>query len=191
MPVAKLVQDAGRCGGCGVVLAPITGPVHPYFDATPACWAMYTEQVLPLDYENPERMRHRQLAVDAYAAQHPGSPLPSGDRDRRAVQSVAIHLMTLCLFLEHGVDPEWGSKLHASMTQRPVFHELVPPDSTTQWLTVRDIVEAGGTPDAILNWARSVWKAWTPWHAEVHRWLDHAGMLPTREHWSRPPRPND
>ena len=33
----------------------------------------------------------------------------AGPDDRRAVQSVGIHLMTLALFLEHGVDPARGS----------------------------------------------------------------------------------
>jgi len=56
-------------------------------------------------------MAFHQLIVDAYAVQHPGGG------DRRAVQSVGIHLMTLAMFIEDGVDQgsapvsigEWSS----------------------------------------------------------------------------------
>jgi hypothetical protein len=57
---------------------------------SPACWARYGE-LLSVQYSDPERMAFHQLIVDTYAVQH-----PDGD-DPRAIQSVGIHLMTLCL----------------------------------------------------------------------------------------------
>jgi hypothetical protein len=45
-------------------------------------------------------MTFHQVIVDAYAAQHPGDgALP------QQVQSVGLHLMTLCLFLEMPTTP--------------------------------------------------------------------------------------
>jgi len=51
---------------------------------------------------------HR-LSVDCHAAQHPGKPSP------QAIQSVGVHLVALCLTLEHGMTVE---------QVRPVMGEL-------------------------------------------------------------------
>src|SRR5579871_2903462 len=96
------------CPGCEVELPAISGPVHPYMPSSPACWAAYGE-LLAAQYSDPARARFHQVVVDTYAVQH-----PDGD-DPRAVQSVAVHLMTLYLFLECGVDPAHGPRLHRSM----------------------------------------------------------------------------
>ena len=82
-----------------------------------SCWQRYGE-LLAAQYSDLERMVFHRLVVDTYAVQHPG-----GD-DPRAVRSVGIHLMRLCLFLERGVDPALGTKLHRRMVDRPVFHRL-------------------------------------------------------------------
>ena len=89
-----------------------SGPAHPYMLGSAACWRGYGE-LLAAQYSDPGRMRFHQVVVDAFAAQHPG-----GD-DPRAVQSVAIHLMTLALFLERDVDPALGTRLHGQMVSRP------------------------------------------------------------------------
>ena len=39
-----------------------------------------------------------QLTVNAYAVQHPGAP------SRRSIQSVAVHLVSLCGVVERGFD---------------------------------------------------------------------------------------
>ncbi|MGH3545502.1 MAG: DUF5946 family protein [Mycobacteriales bacterium] len=98
---------------------------------SPSCWASYGD-LLSVQYSDPERMAFHQLVVDAYAVQH-----PDGD-DPRAIQSVGIHLMTLCLFLEHGTHPSLGTRLHRRMVDRPVFHKLEPPPSRGR-LTVLDV----------------------------------------------------
>jgi hypothetical protein len=89
---------------------------------SPACWVRYGD-LLAAQYSNPERMAFHQLVVDTYAVQH-----PDGD-DPRAIRSVGIHLMTLCLCLERGTDPSLGTRLHRRMVDRPVFHQLEPPPS--------------------------------------------------------------
>lgn len=56
--------------------------------------------------------RVHQTIVDAYAAQH------AGGTSRREIQTVALCLMTLCLFCEDDVDPADGPKLHKQMDRR-------------------------------------------------------------------------
>jgi hypothetical protein len=107
--------------------------------------------------------------------QHPGT-----GGDPRAIRSVGIHLMTLCLFLEHGADPALGPRLHRRMVERPVFHELAPPRRRGD-LTCADI-PVSGTPDqvrtAALAWARTAWTAWSDHHETVREWLTTAQLIP-------------
>ncbi len=117
-------------------------------------------------------MDYHQLVVDAYAVQHPGGALP------QQVQSVGIHLMTLGLFIEDGIDPALGTRLHREMVARPVFHYLPPPSSRGE-LTYAD-VPLGGPVDAarsaVYAWAGSVWSAWGKHHSTVASWLRESGL---------------
>ena len=146
-------------------------PAHPYMTCSPACWARYGD-LLAVQYASPQRMAFHQLVVDSYAVQH-----PDGD-DRRAIQSVGIHLMTLCLFIERGTDPASGTSLHRSMVARPVFHQLSPPASPGQ-LTLLDVPLDGDPSHARIAahaWAESVWTAWSPHHQTVRGWIDRSGL---------------
>lgn len=162
------------CPGCGAVLPPVQGPGPEYLVASPACWAAYGE-LLAAQYQDPARRGFHQLAVDAYGVQHPGDL-----RQPRVVQSLALHLMTLCLFLDHGVDPGLGSDLHRQMADHPVFTALTPPAARGE-LTVLS-VPAHGAPDdvrvAVEVWARSAWDAWHDHHATVRAWLVASELLP-------------
>lgn len=137
-----------------------------------ACWRGYGE-LLAVQYSDPERMRFHQLIVDAYAAQHPG------DDDPRAIQSVAIHLMTLALFIDRGVDPALGTQLHKQMVARPVFHRLHRPDDPQEALTFQHVPLDGSVAVArerAYEWARSVWASWEPHGDVVQRWLAASGL---------------
>lgn len=86
------------CPGCLVEFDPVDGPTHRYLGASPACWRQYTNSLasdLPLG----------PLSVDAYAAQHPGVSSP------QAIQSVAIHLITLVAVQRLGVGAEQAVRL--------------------------------------------------------------------------------
>lgn len=138
--------------------------------SSPACWAAFGELVAA-DYSSPERMSFHQLVVDSYAAQHPG-----GD-DRRQVQSVGLHLMTLCLFVERGVDPALGAGLHRRMVRRPVFRRL--ERSSRGDLTVTHVPTTGPASSAsaaAYEWARVVWQTYEPAHPTVLGWLRDAGF---------------
>lgn len=147
------------------------GPTHPYMTSTPACWARYGD-LLAAQYSAAARMAFHQVVVDAYAVQHPG-----GD-DPRAIQSVGIHVMTLCLFLERGTDPSLGTSLHRRMVERPVFHRLQPPPSRGR-LTVVDVPldgDPGAARVAAYAWAADVWSAWAAHHQTVREWVDKSGL---------------
>ncbi len=107
-----------------------------------------------------------QLSVDAYAVQHPGKA------ERRAIQSVAVHLMTLALILEDETDPRVGPRLHKRMV-RSEFHWLDPPGMQGR-LNVTDVLRAESPEDQqrlVRAWAEDVWSAWRPHHATVRRWI--------------------
>ncbi len=162
---------ATDCPGRRVRLPTEDAPAHPYMTCSPACWVRYGD-LLAAQYSNPERMAFHQLVVDSYAVQH-----PDGD-DPRAIQSVGIHLMTLCLFLERGTDPSLGTRLHRRMVDRPVFHQLRPPPSRGR-LTMLD-VPLNDDPEvarrAAYAWAEEVWTAWAAHHQTVRDWVDKSGL---------------
>ena len=72
-----------------------SGPTHRYMESLPGCWAIYGE-VLAREYSDLAYAAVHRLTVDAYAVQHPGQPSP------QSIQSVGVHLLRLCLILEHG-----------------------------------------------------------------------------------------
>lgn len=165
---------SSQCPGCGAVLPRVDGPGPEYLLASPACWAAYGE-LLAAQYQDPARRGFHQLAVDAYGVQHPG-PV----HEHRAVQSLALHLMTLCLFLEHGVDPALGSDLHRRMADHPVFAPLDPPVGRGG-LTVLDVPAHAAPGDvrvAVRAWAAGAWDAWHTHHPTVRSWLAASGLLP-------------
>jgi hypothetical protein len=140
--------------------------------SNPGCWRAFGE-LLAADYSSPGRMAFHQVIVDAYAAQHPGDGAP------RQVQSVGLHLMTLCLFLEHGTDPSHGTRLHRLMIQRPSFHRLARSGPGT--LTLLH-VPLGGDQElarvAAFEWAAAVWESYRQVQPVVREWLREADCLP-------------
>jgi hypothetical protein len=101
-------------------------------------------------------------STDTYAVQHPGVD------GRRQRQSVAVHLIALCHWLEHGIeDPLLTALTRDALAGRPDWPWLTPPD--THALTFHDL----GTPPSeadVRRWAESVWDAWSRHHAVVREW---------------------
>ncbi|NIN72892.1 MAG: hypothetical protein GTO46_13400 [Gemmatimonadetes bacterium] len=70
---------------------------HGYYNASPECWAVYTE-VIGAEFCNAELFRLvHQLTVDTYAVQHAGGAHPD--------KSIIIHLSGLHLMLGRGIVP--------------------------------------------------------------------------------------
>lgn len=113
------------------------------------------------------------LLVDAYAAQHPGTPSP------QAIQSVAVHLLTLHGVFAHGtgVDRALWLRLEAlqerSGPRRGRYSWLEPPD-LSGLPTVADIVREP-TPEArsavLARYVEAVYRVWEAAHgATIAAW---------------------
>ena len=156
-----------RCLGCGAEFPQREGPTHRYMESSPACWAAYGE-VLAREYSDPAYFQVHRLSVDAYAVQHPGKPSP------QTIQSVAVHLIRLCLLLERSLPMERANAamLKAS-EQEKRFVWLTPPASLGA-VTVADVWQAQALEAhmaAVRRWSESAWEAWTPHHATIRTWL--------------------
>ena len=150
------------CPGCGGLYAATDGPAHAYIGASTGCWARYGE-LLALEYSDPQLMRWHRLTVDAYTAQHPGTP------GRRSAQSVHVHLAGLYLVLERHLDPRVVARaMQALADGRPHAWLEPPPLATSSGLD--QVLAAAGTgayPAAVRAWAEAVWNAWAPHQAAI------------------------
>lgn len=159
------------CPGCGLSAPETGGEPAQEHRASAACYRLYGE-LLARDYSDPAyyRVAH-QLVVDAYAAQH------AGGISRREVQTVALCLMTLCLFVEDGVPAAEGPRLHQLMaSRRPDFRWLEPPPQRSL-LTVADVLAARGVDEheqLVRRWASQVWQAWSRHHDTIRKWNEYA-----------------
>jgi hypothetical protein len=159
------------CPGCGGAFTDIDGPVHRYMTSSPACWRGFGE-LLAADYSSPERMAFHQVVVDAYAAQHPGSGTAP-----QQVRSVGLHLMTLCLFLDNGVDPALGATLHRKMVRKPAFRRLERSGSgALTWKHVPPEAPPAVARSAAYEWATGVWDTYRTEHPTIRAWLQDAGF---------------
>ena len=156
-----------RCIGCGGLVPRMEGPTHRYLESSPGCWHVYGE-VLSREYTDPAFAALHRLTVDSYAVQHPGRPSP------QSIQSVCVHLMSLCLVLERGVDVGYATRaMQAAVREKNRFVWLTPPPSLGA-VTVVDVA-AASTPaqhnPKVRIWAESAWSAWAEHHATVRGWL--------------------
>lgn len=155
------------CPGCGARYAPhATDETHAYIGASPACWAAFGE-LLAREFQDPAYGRIHRHTVDVYTVQHPG------DDARRQRQSVAIHLIGLCHWLEHGLDaPRVIAATQAMLkVDRPDWPWLEPPAEYD--ITVGDVLsaESGSEHERLVRaWAERTWEAWAAHHEVVRLW---------------------
>jgi hypothetical protein len=156
------------CVGCGALVPELDGPTHPYIGASPGCWAIHGE-LSARAYADRRRSPVHQLMVDAYAVQHPGKP------ERRAIQSVAVHLVGLCAQLERGISSEAARRLLVdALRHRGDFVWLEPPipPAALTILHLREASDLEGFLSRAHDWAASVWQSRSPHHPAVRRWTD-------------------
>jgi hypothetical protein len=125
-------------------------------------------EVLAREYSDPAyAVAHRQT-VDAFAVQHPGRPSP------QSIQSVGVHLVRLCLILEHGFsDAAAGGAMEVIARRKAMLRWLTPPASMGAITTV-DVWRTSGPHEhtkAVGDWALSAWQAWAEHHEQVRRWV--------------------
>jgi hypothetical protein len=143
------------------------GPTHRYMESSPACWSAYSG-VLAREYANRglfERV-HRST-VDAYAVQHPGRP------SAQAIQSVAAHLMSLCVMLEKGATPDKATGLIRRAVARKGSFTWLKPPADMGAVTVADVWNAKDETEhgkRAGEWAASAWKAWSDHHPTIRSW---------------------
>ena len=142
------------------------GPVHRYVESSPGCWAVYGE-VLAREYGDAAYFLVHRLTVDAYATQHPGQPSP------RSIQSVAIHLVSLCLTFEHHLPAELATAaMQAAAKGKAAFRWLEPPLVRGR-ITAADVHRAGSVKEhsqTVWTWAEDVWAAWSAHHGTIRAW---------------------
>jgi hypothetical protein len=170
------VTETRACSGCGAVVPDIDGPVHKYVPSSPGCWKTFGE----LQADEAQRfgypLAHR-VVVDTYMTQHPGD-----GSDRRDRQSVFVHLVGLCAFLEHSLGHPYATRLLGQVIRRragefPILLRTHGPGS----LTVLHMVGAADRDDyesRAREWAAAVWDSWGAQHelirAELHSALGSA-----------------
>ena len=161
-------DDQIDCTGCGALVPDGDGPTHRYLGASPGCWALIGE-VWAREYSDVRYGSVHQLSVDAYAAQHPGTPSP------QTIQSVTVHLVGLCAVFELGCKPYEATKaIQQAERHKHQFVWLDPPSSLGP-ITIVDVHGAQDPTehvDRVERWARNVWQAWAPHHATVRRWTE-------------------
>jgi hypothetical protein len=154
-----------RCVGCGALVPDVDGPTHRYIGASPGCWQRFTD-LLALEYADSRYLAIHQTTVDAYAAQHPGVPVP------QSRQSVCGHLMSLCLVVERGMAPARATRALGHFTHRD--YPWLEPPATLGAVTVLDVLGAHDVAEHVTwveRWGRAVWEAWSAHHATIRGWL--------------------
>lgn len=163
---ADLEALTEACPGCAARFPALPADgAHAYLGASPACWAAFGE-VLAREFGDPAYGWIHRHTVDVYAVQHPGQD------DRRQRQSVALHLVGLCHWLEHGMDMR---------AMNPLTQRLASDDRAWPWLeppaaypmTVLDVLEAKSGDEhgrLVRRWAEATWDAWSAHHGQVRAW---------------------
>jgi hypothetical protein len=157
-----------HCMWCKGAFPAEDGPTHAYMESTAGCWAAFG-RVLAREYEDQRHFAVHRLTVDAYAVQHPGLP------SRQTIQSVGVHLVRLCLFLEHNLEPaKANDAMLAAAKHKSQYHWLVPP-AYLGTLTVADVEAATdiqGHMSTVKSWASQMWQVWSPHHSTVRSWAN-------------------
>jgi hypothetical protein len=110
--------------------------------------------------------RCRQMTVDAYGAQHAGTPT-------KPIR-VAYSLLGLHLALEVGLSGNEVRDAHSRMGKPDATWPAFERPEGFAALTIDDVARGGvragserGHADAVRAWAEAVWAWWRPAHADV------------------------
>ena len=160
-----------RCFSCGGLVPRVDGPTHRYMESSPGCWHVYGE-VLSREYSDRSFGALHRLTVDCYAVQHPGRP------SAQAIQSVCVHLISLCLVIERRIDPGYATRaIRTAVRKKERFVWLTPPSSLGA-ITVADVQAVSTAAEhkmRVQAWAESAWSAWSMHHRTIHGWMDSHG----------------
>lgn len=155
--MADAAEMIEPCSGCGLA-AP---------GGARGCEAILHE-LSARDFADLRYFRLHRLMIDAYCLQHP-------DRYCRSAKSLAAHLVSLCLILEHGADAATGSRcLQRLLDGAPQLERPAVP-AFRGAVTIADVRDADN-PDAyaqaVRNWAEAVWRAYAVLHPFAREWAE-------------------
>lgn len=165
------------CFSCKAIVPDVKGSVHRYMSSSPGCWKLFGE-VLEKEYSDPAYRKNHRITVDAYAVQHPGDPSP------QSIQSVNLHLASLCLIFEKGFNVKKADK---GLTRLAKYKKellwLEPPASMGR-MDVTDLLQATNAEEhcrLVLEWGRSAWKAWEAHHPVIRAFIErHSAVVMRR-----------
>lgn len=152
---------------CGGTFPDIDGPVHRYMRSSPGCWAVYGE-VLAREYSDQSYFAVHRLTVDAYSVQH------SGSTDRQSIQSVAVHLIRLCLFLQHGLTAKNANNAMLKAAKNKRSYTWLQPPASFGSITAADVAKTSTVDEhhaMVKTWAQHAWEAWSAHHDTINAWL--------------------
>jgi CTP:molybdopterin cytidylyltransferase MocA len=165
-----LAALAEACPGCGARFAPLPyDETHRYIGASSACWAAFGE-LLAREFQDVAYGRVHRHTVDVYSVQHPGAD------ERRQRQSVALHLIGLCHWLEHGLDTPRLNAITQRLADADRPWPWLPPPAEFE-MTVQDVLVAGDGIQhggLVRRWAETTWEAWGDHHELIRRWTREA-----------------
>jgi len=168
---ADLDALAPACDGCGAryLRGPDNRATHPYMRSSPECWSAFSE-VVAREFSLPAYGSLHRHTVDAYAVQHPGADA------RRERQSVAVHLVGLCHWLEHGLAADQLTPITQRLAAEPADWPrlAVPPPFA---LTVADLLPVANAAEHVAlvrAWAAAAWDAYAAFHPLVRAWAQRA-----------------
>lgn len=164
------------CVGCGGHVPDVGGPTHAYMLASPGCWRVYGEWMASRAYSPAGGAVAGTHHVDCYAVQHPGN----ADADRRQRQSVAVHLISLCLLIEFE-----QPAARANATRSSAGAIVLPGLGIDDWpflepplipaeVTIVDVASApeGTERAAVARWIYAAWSQWAEHHETVRAWAE-------------------
>ncbi|MEO1136544.1 MAG: DUF5946 family protein, partial [Pseudomonadota bacterium] len=158
------------CPDCGAKLEPLDGVTHAYLGGSPACWAAFND-VLAREFQDVSYFSAHRFTVDAYTTQHPGD-----QSDRRAAQSVNIHLAALCALIDQGLDKSFAPHLLKTLANnyKDMFQPLSPPAPDDYTITIKHVLAATSAKahtEIVLEWSHDVWRAWAAHHDTARRYV--------------------
>lgn len=155
------------CQSCGATFQRKDGPTHPYLESSPECWEAFG-RLIGKEYEDFGVLwKVHQLAVDAYALQHPGQA------SKKTAQSLWIHLTSLYLQLEKKKSGEVSlQKIKKIADHYQDEYQWIAPPRLSGEINVAYVLQATSKPQhkkRVRLWARAVWSAWTSAHNDEIR----------------------
>lgn len=162
-----MLNPSELCPGCGAKYEPSEGPVHAYMHSSPACFAAFNT-VLVAEYASPALRDTHRLTVDTWAVQHPGS-----STDRRAIQSVGLHLARLLLQLTCPRPPAETNAVMLDFSRHKATMPALQPPSSFR-ITAADVAPFAGSlqhAEKVRDWAKATWQDWAHQHDFIRRWV--------------------